>query len=547
MKELLLKRKSKFILYLIACLIPVADHLAFTFTISLLIGSIEVGSMEYFKKVTLITISFLFASSIVYIVSRFMRISYMRDTLLDVRMKAFDKIIKSSYKNFNMKSKENYISNLINDINIFENNFFLKLINVIFNLGVYIASLVILAFLDIRFSIGIFVVSVVLFFIIRIFEGKTVSLQEEVSQGNQEYLLDVSNTFNGLEILKLNNIEDKFLQKSILKIRGLEKKKFNYTVFVEGQNRLTNLLGFLILIGILVYVLNSFTSGVSFTNIMLSFQLANSCVWSIVRVVPIFNELKASSVIYDKITKTEDLEDIHIPKESFRFNKSIEVKDLYFDYEGKEVFKGISFNIEKGKKYLIKGASGAGKSTLIKLLSKVYDDYKGKIYVDGIDFKDIQEDSLNRNVSFIYQDVFLFEDTIRNNITLYKNYEEDRIIKSCDYSGLSDFIGNKNGLDEMLLENGKNLSGGERQRISIARAIVKDSSILFVDEGTSSLNEELGRSVENTILSLDSTVIAISHRYYTGVTEKYDYILEIVDGRLNVYTSSEYFSEVYAI
>lgn len=548
MRELLFKRKFKFALYIIACFIPVIDHLAFNFSLSLLIGSIEFGSMDNFIRIAVLSIVFIILSSIFYVISRFMRISYMRDTLLDVRMKAFDKIIKSSYKSFNMKSKDTYISNLINDINIFETNFFLKLINVIYNGGVYILSLIILAFLDFKYAIGIFLISLTLFLIVRLFEKKTISLQEEVSVNNEEFLIDISNTFNGLEILKLNNIEDKFLEKSLFKIKNMEKKKFDYTVFTEGQNRFTNLSGFFIIIGILIYLLNNLMSGSTFTNIMFMFQLANSCVWSVVRLVPLYNELKASSNIYDRITKAVENDSDTKAYREYSFSDMISVNNLCFDYDGKVIFKEVSFDIENGKKYLIKGASGAGKSTLIKLLSKVYDDYKGEILVDGVDFKEIKEDSLNQNVSFIYQDVFLFEDTIENNITLYKEYDERSILRSVKDAGLTDLLYKKeNGIKEMLLENGKNLSGGERQRISIARAIVKDSSILFVDEGTSSLNEELGRNVENTILSLDGTVIAISHRYYKGITEKYDYVLEIADGRINKYLSEEYFREVYAI
>ena len=101
----------------------------------------------------------------------------------------------------------------------------------------------------------------------------------------------------------------------------------------------------------------------------------------------------------------------------------------------------------------------------------------------------------------------------------------------------------ENGIYEMLEENGKNLSGGERQRISIARAIIKNSKLLFVDEATSSLDEDLGRKIEETILSLNSMVVAISHRYYEGISEKYDYVLEIKNGQINQYPANEYFKE----
>jgi ABC-type multidrug transport system fused ATPase/permease subunit len=548
-KELLLKRKFRAILYIVACIIPVIDRLAFNLGLSLLLGSIEVGSIEYFVKVLLITLGIITFSAILYIISRFMRISYMRDTLLDVRIKAFDKIINSSYKSFHLKSKDSYISNLINDINIFETNFFLRLINLIYNSGVFISSLIIITFYDYTFAAGIFIASIILFIIIKRFENRTISLQEDVSKANEEFLLDMSNTFNGLEILKLNSIEDKFLEKTFLKIKWLERKKSIYSIFVETQDRLSFLLGYLIMIGILIYQLNVLSQGSSFTSVLFMFQLSNGCVWSIVRVMPLFNDLKASVNIYNKITTpTEAVVEGDIEGQEFLFNNIIEIRDLYFSYDGKKIFDGINFDIEKGKKYLIKGASGAGKSTLIKLLSKIYEDYDGQILVDGVDYRKIREDSINDNVSFIYQDVFLFEETIANNITLYKDYEQHKISVAVKYAGLKELLEKKeNGINETLMENGKNLSGGERQRISIARAIIKDSSILFVDEGTSSLNEELGRSVENTILSLDSTVIAISHRYYKGITEKYDYVLEISNGRINKYPAKEYFNEVYAI
>ena len=194
---------------------------------------------------------------------------------------------------------------------------------------------------------------------------------------------------------------------------------------------------------------------------------------------------------------------------------------------------------------MIKGVSGAGKTTLMNLLAMVYDDFDGSIKVDGVDYREIEEKSFYDKVAFIYQDVFLFEDTIKNNITLYRDIPEEQITYAAKVSGLDALLEErKEGLNERLAENGKNLSGGQRQRISIARAIAKNAEILFVDEGTSNLNEELGKEIEKVFLELDNTVIAISHRYYEGVTENYDYVIELKNGEVNCYPACDYFNEV---
>jgi len=546
LKELLLKRKPRFLLYVLACLLPVIDRSLINFAIALLIGSVQVGSMDYFIKISLITLGLVILGVVLFIISRFMRISFMRDTLLDVRILAFDKIINSSYKHFSQKSKDTYISNLINDINIIERDFFLSLINIIYNIGVYVVSLTIIAFLNIKFALMAFSASIILFIVSKSFEKRTISLQEKVSEENEKFAVDMSNTFNGLEILKLNRIEDEFLSKALKSVTGLERKKLDYNIYTDGQRKIMELLGSTFMLISLVYLASLFMSGISLTRATFMVQMANGCIWTIIAVLPRVNQLKSSVRIFDKITEYEEDTSNNLCREKdFIFEKEIEVKNLSFSYGEKEIFKDVSFKIEKGKKYLIKGPSGAGKSTLIKLLSMIYDDYTGEITVDGVDYREIKEKSLNDKVSFIYQDVFLFEDTIFNNIALYKPYTEEEVLEAAKKSGLDSLLTKKeNGIYEMVLENGKNLSGGERQRISIARAIIKNSEVLFVDEATSSLDEELGRKVEETILSLNRTVIAISHRYYEGITERYDYVLEISNGQVNQYAANEYFMEV---
>ena len=145
---------------------------------------------------------------------------------------------------------------------------------------------------------------------------------------------------------------------------------------------------------------------------------------------------------------------------------------------------------------------------------------------------------------FIYQDVFLFEDTIKTISLCIGIFLKTKLLMLQELVVWIPFCRRKRKLEPRLTENGKNLSGGQRQRISIARAMAKNAEILFVDEGTSSLNEELGREIEKVFLELDSTVIAISHRYYEGVTENYDYVIELKNGEIHSYPAKDYFNEV---
>jgi len=410
----------------------------------------------------------------------------------------------------------------------------------------FFVSLIILLILDFRLAIGMLVFSVLLFLMARLFTKKSTSLEKEISEAGEIFTTDMSNTFNGLEILKLNNIEDKFLKKSVSAVNRLEQRKYMANVFNHLQRDVIYVLAFAVSIVVMIYLSLGIQRNMSLSEATMLFLLATSVSNYLIDVFPMWNQVKASAAIYDKIAKPEEnAVKIGRGTKEFKFEDKIEVSHVNFSFENKQVLKDVSFTIEKGKKYLIKGVSGAGKTTLINLLAMVYDDYEGNITVDGIDYRDISEESFHKKVAFIYQDVFLFEDTIKNNIALYQDIPEERLNYAVKVSGLEPFLEErKEGINERLSENGKNLSGGQRQRISIARAIAKDAEILFIDEGTSSLNEELGREIEKTFLELKGTVIAISHRYYEGVTENYDYVIELKNGKVHCFPARDYFEEV---
>lgn len=543
MKELLWRRKKGFLIYVTACFISVIMNFLQMAMWGIIFNALEKGSNGAFLRAIGLSMLCIVAIVLLYILSRMMRIGYMRDILLDMRKNIFESVMNKSYKEFSKQSKEVYISNLSNDINLIESKFFISLLNAIFKGGLYVSVFIILCIMDYKLALSMGGVSIIILGFGRLFTQKTAHLQENLSKANEGFTVEMSSTFNGLEIIKLNQIQGKFLDKNLEALNHVEKRKFDFNLYTDLQKNIFVFSGYVAMVGIIIYLGTLVSQGVGMGKIMILFYLSNSMIFPLLDFFPLINIIKASAQTYKKIVGDESgLEEKQELQSPFNFNEMIEAKNITFSYGDQAILKNANFSIQKGKKYLIKGPSGAGKSTLIKLLTMVYDDYTGSLLADEKDYKKISEKSFNNKIAFIYQDVFLFEDTIRNNITLYQEMDEERVKRAVKASGLVDLIDKRpEGLEEVLMENGKNLSGGQRQRISIARAIAKEAEILFIDEGTSSLNPELGKQIEETFLELPSTVIAISHRYYEGVTEQYDYVLELKNGNITQYDAKDYF------
>lgn len=544
LKDLLLSRKAGFIKYIIGAFIPILNNLAMTFIFAFLLGLIQ--DQTYFKETLLFVSALAIVSILLQVLSRYLRIQYMRDILMDIRQLAFKKIMNKSYQQYATQSKDVYLSHLVNDINLFEQDFFLSILNVMVMSGTFIVSIIILAIIDPLIALMALAVSILMTVITKLFEKRNIDLKQKVSTANEEFSVQSANTISGLEILKLNQVEDRFLDGFKRKVNMIENLKQRYNLLTESQRVTLESIGFIFMMSVLLVVSNRLATGQTLVEVGLTIQIGNSVVWNLVYMFPLLNKAKASESIYNKITQLDERDDSQQGTQAFNFNHTLSIHQVSFAYPDEPqrlVLKDISLNLEKGKKYLLKGTSGAGKTTFLQLLSKVYQPTLGTIELDGVAFKDISQSSFNEHIAFIYQSVFLFNDSIRNNITLFDDaLSEQEIMDAVKKAGLSELIERlPDGLDTILEENGKNLSGGERQRVSIARALIKKAEILFVDEATSSLDPELGQAIEQTLLNLDQMVIAISHRTYQGVTNQYDGVISINNQQAYLYDTTEYF------
>lgn len=219
-----------------------------------------------------------------------------------------------------------------------------------------------------------------------------------------------------------------------------------------------------------------------------------------------------------------------------KFRTSLEFKDVHFEYqEGSElVLDSISFKINKGEVVALVGPSGSGKSTIADIIPRFYDATSGEITIDGNNIKNISLSSLRNNMGIVTQEVILFNDSIRNNISYAQGDKSDALVKEAARAANAlDFIENTpNGFETVVGERGVKLSGGQKQRIAIARALLKNPSILILDEATSALDTESEKKVQTAIESLmkDRTALVIAHRLST--VQKADKIIVIENGKV---------------
>ena len=237
------------------------------------------------------------------------------------------------------------------------------------------------------------------------------------------------------------------------------------------------------------------------------------------------------------------------PKEKFGTNKlekirgDFEFKNVHFSYkENKEILHGISFKVKANETVAFVGRSGSGKTTVFSLLNKLYDVDSGSILIDGNDINTLTRDSIRNNMSYISQNPYIFNLSIRDNLLLVKDdITEKEMIKACKTAQLHDFIMSlPNGYDTIVGEGGVTLSGGERQRLAIARALIKKTEIIFFDEATSALDNETQEKIRDAINNLKGkyTILIIAHRLSTIVNS--DRIILIDKGKIIASGTHEY-------
>ncbi|MDY4251244.1 ABC transporter ATP-binding protein [Clostridium sp.] len=559
MRIFIFKYKKSFIVTSIFTIILASLSVYFAFILQNIIDLAEKGDINSFIKGILILVFYCIISLIIEIIQTSFLSIYKKKTMQHIKETIFNGLMKKDIKSFSEENSAKYMSILTNDINMIEQDGLNTIFSLIKDSFMFVISIVSVIYLSIPITIAIFILTLISFIVPQLFSKNIAKKREDYSHALESFTSKTKDILSGFEVIKNFNIINKISNLYLKSNTDVENKHLNFNLYSGIINAISSNLGALVFtapiaIGGYFVIKGDITTGVLIALI----QLMNNIIGPIATSSIYINRLKSLNPIIkkiEKIIKDDIKEEFKYKLESF--NEKIEINNVNFTYDGKKnVLKDINLTFEKGKKYALVGTSGCGKSTILKLILRYYDNFDGMILIDGKDYSDINANDMYKHISVLQQHVFMFDGTIKDNIGLYGDYSDQDIIEKANMAGLSALINNlPKGIYEEVGENGCKLSGGEKQRIAIARALMKNSSIMLLDESTSSLDNETAYSIEKLLLALDGiTSIVITHKLMKDVLINYDEIIVMRDGSIvekgsfnDLIDKKSYFYSLYTI
>ena len=534
--RLFYKNKICFIASVIMTIVMSFLNLMISWLIQQIMDSMANQNMQSVVRCAWIAASVVIAYTVANAVYRAVYPRFLKRAMQQYRDYAFSRLTQKSLRSFSKEGTALYVSALTNDCTSIENNYLAATFTLIELLFCFLGALIMMLY----YSPVMLVLAVALSFLpvaVSMTAGNRLTEQEkEISEKNERFVSIVNELLSGFPVIKSFRAETQASRLFSQRNEQAEEAKKNKRRTEQLISLLANDAGIIAQMGIFLAGAWLAISGKGVTAgvVIVFVQLMNYILNPISQVPLLWSNRKAAIALMEKLSDAL-LENVREEgREKINgFSEKIEVKDLTYGYEPEShVLKDLDVQFDAGKSYAIVGGSGSGKSTLLNLLMGSSSNYQGEICIDGVSIKNIESESLYQLMTSVQQNVFVFNDTIRNNVTMFHEFSDKEVTLALERSGLSELI-EKRGEDFVCGENGANLSGGERQRISIARALLRKSPILLVDEATAALDAATARAVSFSILNLvGMTRIVVTHRLEEAILRRYDKILVMKNGTI---------------
>ena len=495
------------------------------------------GDLDQFIRTMIFAIVYFFAMALfVYINTRFaFKVSYR--VLKSMRRSVFAGVMQQNMEEFNSVNTADYLSALNNDMKIIEENYLNNVFDVVYNAVLFFASLAVMIYFDFLVTLVVLGVSVLMMIMPGLVGVIMQKRQKVQSETMSDFMARIKDFFSGFEII------------STYRMGAFSKKEFTkkndelYTAQYNVGKAMALVAGLTTTLALMVQTTAIFLSayfiitGRITAGVLLGLvQAAGLLVSPLGAMAGIMPLMQGAKPIIERVNRFADHEPSgFLGTQMPTFEKGITVTNLNFGYEEENmVLQNINVQFERSKKYAIIGGSGCGKSTLVKLLTGYYSKYEGEIEYDGTDLHKLDMEKLGELSATIHQNIYLFDETIRDNICLHREYSDEELQRALNISGVDMFLGDDGkSLSDDVGENGANLSGGQRQRIAVARALILQKPLLILDEGTSSLDMQTAYDIESRLLKEDElTLITITHSHNPELLQGYDSIIFMDSGEI---------------
>ena len=540
--------KQNKILFITTILVSVISSLGYVFMAILLqqLLDIAVGKdIQQFIRTVLFSIFYFAVLGIFLYLQSLLSKKVICKIMCQIRSDVFQGTVHHSIEDFNKKNTADYISIITNDVKMIEDNFLLPLFEVVQYTVIFTASFLLMIYFDIIVTVCV-IVAIAIMFLIPSFLGKSLEKrQKKYSSKLADFTVGLKDILSGFEIIKSYSMKRYVIQRFSKENEETIRSKYSVDRLLALNEGISSFLALMVQIVVLFLsayfiITERITVGTLLGMVQVSSNLANPLVMIFTNVP----KIKSIQPIAEKMKNISQYSLAHSQKEHISsFDFCVCTKDLGFSYDKhKEILNEIgrigeneiNCTIEKGKKYVVIGKSGSGKSTLIKLLAGYYSDYTGTIKYDNRELNLLDRNDVAQLSSIIHQNIYMFDETIQDNICLHEDYPQEMIDKVVMESGLYEFISElPEGLLYQVGENGANLSGGQKQRIAVARALIRNKPILILDEGTSAVDMQTAYDIENRLLKIKNlTIITITHHLRKELLEKYDEIICMDHGKI---------------
>lgn len=501
---------------------------------------------------------FIVLMTISFILDYTTRPAFIRRAMTQYKNLAFDKLMDKGISTFRDESTATYLSALTNDATSIETNYLSQLLS-LFTMSVMFFGSVTLMIWYSPLLTAIAVGVTILPLIASIITGKRmVGAEKKVSDQNKNFTAVLTDCLSGFSVIKSFKAEKEIFKMFAAENKALESSKFSKERIKTIVGMIGSMAGMLAQSGVFVAGTYLILSGYDLTTgtVMMFVNLMNFMIQPMAALPGLLAGRKAARGLIQKLSDALSQNNESTGTEEIAaVNKKIVLENVSFGYDDeKEILHGISATFDAGKAYAVVGASGSGKSTLLNLLMASTANYKGNILVDGKNLKNIKAESLYECISVIQQNVFVFNSSIRDNVTMFRDFPKTELDEAIEHAHLDELI-KRRGEDTLCGENGCGLSGGEKQRISIARSLLKKSSVLLADEATAALDAKTAWQVSNDILDLKGiTRIVVTHSLEEGLLKRYDGILVLKEGKVEEFGTFDelmdangYFHALYTV